>query len=907
MQSARFSTVGREAGRGRVLRPGTRALGSLSVLAFCGFASTALSQEAQAAPLNPVSAVEAQAQTVGVGGGGQSAPMNPEFVAELEARKTRGVLTVSANDGQGRGYAPSPLDLSYLKAPADAKPLGIVPRSFPSSYDLRTLNRVTAVRNQGSEGTCWAHAAFGSMESCLMPGETRNFSENNLANLHGFDYDGWVDGGNGDMSTAYFVRWNGPVDETSDPYPSKGTSSSLPPVKHVQDVLIIPAKASPTANDLIKQALTDYGGICTAYYDSSSYYRSSTYSYYYNGANGSSHLVTIVGWDDNFSSANFGITPPGNGAYIVKNSWGTGWGSNGYYYVSYYDTRFGSYPMYVFPSEPTTRYKTVYQYDDLGRTSNRGYSSTTGWGANIFTASTSERLGAVGFYAASMNTSYEVYVYTGVSDGVPRSGTLAASTSGACTYAGYHTIPLNVTVPLTAGQRFSIVVKFTTPNYNYPIPIEPALTGYSSAATTSAKQSYIGAAGTSWYDTKNLSDGSFSVAGANVCIKGYLATDQTLPTVTINQAVGQADPASGSPVNFTVVFSEAVTNFAPADVAVSGTAPGTKSVVVTGSGTTYSVAVSGMTGGGTVIATIAASVATDAVGNPNAASTSSDNTITFTLPTVTLVTSTSGVTVPEGSTATFQVKLSAQPAASTTVAVTRSAGDTDISVTGGAGLTFSTSNWSSYQMVTLAAAEDADTTNGTATVTCSASGLASVDVAATESDNDAPAFQIAGIACGAGTFTFNAQTPSGLGYTLQRSTNLVDWLSVMNYSSGGTFEVLRDAQVPTCFYRLRSFPDLVENGAATAGQIDVAGDSDWYCFVVTTARTYTFTTALGTLLDSVMFLYGPASQTALMTYNDDYGSVFASQIVITLTPGTYYIKVNGYASYTGTYTLQVTR
>ena len=102
------------------------------------------------------------------------------------------------------------------------------------------------------------------------------------------------------------------------------------------------------------------------------------------------------------------------------------------------------------------------------------------------------------------------------------------------------------------------------------------------------------------------------------------------PTVTINQASGQADPTSTSPINYTVVFSAAVTGFATGDVTIGGTAGGTKVGTVTGSGTTYNVAVSGMTTGGTVIATIAANVATATSGGlPNQASTSSDNTVTW--------------------------------------------------------------------------------------------------------------------------------------------------------------------------------------------------------------------------------------------------------------------------------------
>ena len=105
--------------------------------------------------------------------------------------------------------------------------------------------------------------------------------------------------------------------------------------------------------------------------------------------------------------------------------------------------------------------------------------------------------------------------------------------------------------------------------------------------------------------------------------------DLTPPTVTINQAAGQADPASGAPINFTVVFSESVADFATGDVTITGTAPGTKTGTVTGSGTTYNVAVSGMTGSGTVTAAITSGKAHDAAGNGNTASTSTDNTVTY--------------------------------------------------------------------------------------------------------------------------------------------------------------------------------------------------------------------------------------------------------------------------------------
>ena len=103
------------------------------------------------------------------------------------------------------------------------------------------------------------------------------------------------------------------------------------------------------------------------------------------------------------------------------------------------------------------------------------------------------------------------------------------------------------------------------------------------------------------------------------------------PTVTINQAAGQSDPANTSPVNFTAVFNAPITGFTASDVTLGGTAGATTATITEltpNDGTTFNIAVSGMTTSGTVTASLAANIATDAAGNGNLASTSTDNTVT---------------------------------------------------------------------------------------------------------------------------------------------------------------------------------------------------------------------------------------------------------------------------------------
>jgi hypothetical protein len=126
-------------------------------------------------------------------------------------------------------------------------------------------------------------------------------------------------------------------------------------------------------------------------------------------------------------------------------------------------------------------------------------------------------------------------------------------------------------------------------------------------------------------------------------------------TVAINQAATQADATSTSPVHFTVVFSQPVSGFAGSkDVTLAGTAGATQEAI-TGSGTTYDVAVSGMTQSGTVVATVRAGVVKDADGVANSASTSSDNTVACILPTRLVLTTAVSDPVTAGSSFGFAV------------------------------------------------------------------------------------------------------------------------------------------------------------------------------------------------------------------------------------------------------------
>ncbi len=446
-------------------------------------------------------------------GGAQSeipvrAPMNPDFVQFME-KMEKGIAVMVSDDGYPLGYIPPPVELSVkgtLKEVSGA--------AYPATYDLRSLGKLSPIRNQGGCGSCWTFGTFASLESKLLPGEARDFSEQDLNATHGFDYAECA-GGNSFMSQAYLARWSGPLNETDVPYPYTATFS---PVKHVQQVIWLPARASATDNNAIKDFVMNHGAVYFAFYWYSSNYNAATASYYYPISHSANHAVAIVGWDDNYAAANFNPVPPGNGAFIVRNSWGGSWGQSGYFYISYYDATIQEFASFN-NAESTSNYQGLYMYDPLGWVTSWGYTgSTLAWGANIFTATSNDPIKAVGFITNDVNTQYTISIYTGVTAGNPTSGTLAATKSGTASYPGYYTIALDTPVAVTAGGRFSVVIRFQNVSGLYPVATEDKYSGYSSAATSNSGESFISLNGTVWSDFYSLGYNS------NCCIKAFTGT-----------------------------------------------------------------------------------------------------------------------------------------------------------------------------------------------------------------------------------------------------------------------------------------------------------------------------------------------------------------------------------------------
>ena len=386
---------------------------------------------------------------------------------------------------------------------------------LPASYDMRDYGRVTPVRDQGRYGTCWAFASLGALETTLLPGEENIFSTDHMSmnNSYNLDIDS---GGEHTMSIAYLAAWQGPVYEEDDPYGDEISNENLEAVKHLEEALIINEKDM----EVLKSAIFRYGAVETSVYtqmvyvDSvSPYYSKENASYYYNGTELPNHDVVVVGWDDNYAKENFTIMPEGDGAFICKNSWGTGFGDEGYVYVSYYDANICQKSVVYTRVGDKDNYDNIYQTDLLGWIGHMGFDKEEAYFANVYTAGAGEELAAVAFYATDKDTEFEVYVVKDYEDKESfKSREFVAA--GNTKYAGYYTVDLPEGIRLTDNERFAVVVKIKTPGAVHPIAIEYNSDERTENFDISDGEGYISLYGEMWHSSEETQQ-------SNVCLKAF--------------------------------------------------------------------------------------------------------------------------------------------------------------------------------------------------------------------------------------------------------------------------------------------------------------------------------------------------------------------------------------------------
>ena len=343
--------------------------------------------------------------------------------------------------------------------------------SFESKYDKRG-DYMTPVKRQ-ARGDCWAFAGIAVAETIASKESNKKYiySEEHYRiyfsplNRDGFFY-GLTGGAN--MAEHYYSNWVGPVFSTDAPYDPNNdiwnpVYMSTPARLHITGTEIIESK-----KDAIKTAIVNYGGahvhIHAGALYGSTYYNAMTSAYYIPTISSLDHEVLICGWDDGFDINKFnpGYRPNNNGAWLIKNSWGSNWSSeNGYFWMSY-ETPIMSI-LFAITDFRTANNEKMYSHD---------IASLTNWGSsrhiymcNVYDFTKDYTnygiISDIMFYSGSEGCNYSIYIVPTNTDGSPPNITSLPSSvaSGTTTRQGHITVTLPTPYIIPGGGKYAIIIE----------------------------------------------------------------------------------------------------------------------------------------------------------------------------------------------------------------------------------------------------------------------------------------------------------------------------------------------------------------------------------------------------------------------------------------------------------------
>jgi predicted outer membrane repeat protein len=435
-------------------------------------------------------------------------------------------------------YAPLSFDYPALNLTLINNAINV--SALPSRFDLRDWGWFTPVKNQGEMGACWTFAFGEALETSLLraTGIRYDISEKYMQNLQ-IRYSEFGSLLSGEGGYYYWAMANAlswlSVGENDDGYDEVGKLSVFVDTANkirLQDVYFIMPNAADYVAD-VKRAILNYGAVSITYADANDapYFNVNTSAHYTNVSLPSTHGVAIMGWDDNFSKDNFLIAPPGNGAWIVKNSWGSDWGDEGYFYISYYEKSFFTPDsdtgiIYLFVAcifSNAINYHVNYQTDLTGL---YDFDSNYTQYCNEFTADYDDLIAGIGTYfnQSGIDYSFDIYV----------NNNLVYSQSGISEFAGYRTIVLNKYIPIKKGDKFKVVFK------NNSLPYQAF-----SRQHYLPGMSFVSADGIVWKD--------ITLENKIVCLKVYTVADDSK---IINNENIVVDYGSGSYFTVQVVTAD---------------------------------------------------------------------------------------------------------------------------------------------------------------------------------------------------------------------------------------------------------------------------------------------------------------------------------------------------------------
>lgn len=397
--------------------------------------------------------------------------------------------------------------------------------TLPEKYKTE---EVTSVKDQGNTNLCWAFSTVAAMEIDLIKNEGVDpmldlselqiacFRQNSAMDPLGQQHmmfsgsNAILGGGKNFVVGALLGTGLSPIEESMIGIPFEKASNDTRIDESLAytgryymkefKLLMLPGV------DTIKRAIMEYGAVVAGAYTDLSNYNQETFGWYNPEFVSANHMVCIVGWDDTYSKDNFTTTPPGDGAWIIKNSLGESWGEGGFYYASYYDSvllhpraEYAVYDMEV-GKYADNLYQNAFQVTSyLGSTNGKTDWSKTSNGceyskvANVFTAqandSGAEELTGVSLFTFE-SSKYDICIYKNVKESSnPESGTLVATITGEIETPGFRIIPLEIPVYLSEGESYAIVASLINAAGKYSGVAKSDITQTTSTPTYG--QSYI--------------------------------------------------------------------------------------------------------------------------------------------------------------------------------------------------------------------------------------------------------------------------------------------------------------------------------------------------------------------------------------------------------------------------------